>query len=425
MTSCILYQTDAVCVEYFAHANPKLALVFSPLMKGDLKGGLIGNPAEGVRLLEHGFDVLAFKINNDDWFQSVPPTLLKALANLAVRRGYVEKVAYGTAMGGYAALAFSGILNLNRALLVSPQYRLDEGLTISPDCQFFIVLDNKSADNVYLAPLLSLIPREHARVIKLPYAGQPCSPCLIEAGLLAQLELQVLDQASCEGLDFARAKGQSVAYLANLGTALLNRNKLSSALWVTQKALAINDGIWSFHFRRAQILGKLGRHYEAIPSMHAALALEPGNPELHYHLSLSLLNIGLLNEALQASGRALELVAPVTGNHGFWGYHSNLLWRNHKPEDSLNAILKALELDPANAGYHAHKSGMLQALGRLDEAIRAASDAVALAPDNQANVAHFNALRAQPQQPQQPPQNLPPPIVLHTVSLDKLLAPWH
>ncbi len=414
MISRILYQTDAICVEYFAGSRAKLAFVFSPVLPGSLSGNL----DEGARLLQHGFDVLAFKINNDDWFQSVPTTLLQALANLAARRQYGEIVAYGTSMGAYAALAFSGILKPKRALLVSPQYRVDAGCAISPDCQFFIFFDNKSADSRHLAPLLGLIPKGNASVIKLPFSGQPCSPCLLEAGLLAQLELMVLDQASCDGLDFARAKGQSAVYLFNLGTALLNRNKLSSALFVTQKALAINDGIGPLHFRRAQILSKLGRHYEAIPSMHAALALEPDNPELHYHLSLNLLNIGLLNEALQASGRVLELVAPVTGNHGFWGYHSNLLWRNDKPEASLKAILTALELDPANVNYHAHKSGMLQALGQLDEAIQAASDALALAPDNQANVAHLTSLQAKKQ------QSLAPPVVTQTVSLDSLLAPW-
>ena len=411
MISRILYQTDAICVEYFAGSRAKLALVFSPVLSGSLSG----NPDEGARLLQHGFDVLAFKINNDDWFQSLPPTLLKALANLEARRQYGEIVAYGTALGAYAALAFSGIFKPSRALLVSPQYRADAGVDISPDCQFFIFFDNKSADSGHLAPLLGLIPEGHAKVIKLPYAGQPCSACLLEAGLLAQLELMVLDQASCEGFDFAKAKGQSVAYLFNLGTALLSRNKLSSALFVTQKALAINDGIGALHFRKAQILGQLGRDYEAIPSMHAALALAPDNPELHYHLSLGLLHIGLLNEALQASGRVLEL---VVDNHGFWGYHSNLLWRNDKPEASLKAILTALELDPANANYHAHKSGMLQALGQLDEAIQAASDAVALAPENQANVAHLNSLRAKQQ------QSLAPPVVTQTVSLDSLLAPW-
>jgi hypothetical protein len=419
MMSRILYQTETVCVEYFSASYTKLAYVFSPLPTGSLSG----NPDEGVRLLQHGFDVLAFKIKHHDGWQSIPPDLLKALANLAARRQYAETVAYGTALGGYAALAFSGVLKPARAMLVSPQYpddpdnAGDTGWAISPACKFFIFFDNKSPDSAPLEQLLTRIPEGNAEVTQLPYSGHPSSACLQEAGLLAQLERTVLGQASCAGLDFsARTKGRSVAYLFNLGTALLKRNKLISALGVTQKALAINDGVWSFHWRKAEILVKLDRHEAAILALQAAIALAPNVPDLHYHLSLSLLHLDRLPEALQASNRVMALVTDI---HGFWGYHSNLLWRNGLPEQSLDAILRAIELDPANAGYHAHKSGMLQALERLDESIQAASDAVALAPNNQAHVTHLNSLRLKKQ------QCLPPPVLPQIIDLDKLLAPWH
>lgn len=409
MPSRILYQTDTACVEYFSAANTRLAFVFAPVSSGDLSG----NPEEGVRLLQHGFDVIAFKINNHDWFQAIPEALLKAVDTQVEKKHFTKKVAYGTAMGGYAAMAFSHWLHPDTAMLVSPQYHADARFAISQSCQFFVFFDNKCADNLHLEQWLNLIPPDNAKVIKLPYSGQPSSHYLMEAGLLAELEHKVLDQDSCDGIDFAGAKARSVAYLFNLGTALLGRNKLASALGVTQKALAINERIWSFHLRRGEILAKLGRHHEAVEAIQAAIALEPDNPELHYHLSISLLNLGLHGEALQASNRVIEL---EPDRHGFWGYHSNLLWRNGKPEESLAAILRAIELDPANASYHAHKSGMLQALERLDEAIAAANDAVSLAPDNQAMHDHHHALLAR----RQPP----PPLRQQVINLDQLLAPW-
>jgi hypothetical protein len=412
MPSRILYQTDTACVEYFSTANANLAFVFSSKPGGDLSG----NTDEGARLLHNGFDVIAFKIIGHDWFQAFPEALLKAVDSQLDKKPYLKRVAYGTAAGGYPAMAFSRWLNPETTMLVSPQYHADARFAISQTCQFFVFFDNKSNDSVPPEQWLHLIPADNARLIKLPYSGQPSSHFLIEAGLLAQLELKVLAQASCAGIDFSGTKGRSVAYLFNLGTALLGRNKPLTALAVSQKALAINDRIWSFHFRKGEILARFDRHHDAIHAMQAAIALEPDNPELHYHLSTSLLHLGLLVEALQASSRVIEL---EPDRPGFWGYHSNLLWRNGKPEESLAAILRAIELDPANASYHAHKSGMLQALERLDEAIQAASSAVALAPDNQAMQAHHHALLAKRQLRSQPL-----PLLQQFTNLDQLLAPW-
>lgn len=412
MMSRILYQSDAACVEFFSANHAKLAWVFSPLLQSSLSS----NPEEGAYLLQCGFDVVVFKIKSPDWVAVAPPGLLKALANLAARRHYAQTVAWGSAQGAYDAMALSGVLQPGRAMLVSPQYRGEVRLEagVSPDCEFFIFLDNKSADQQHLEKMLESIPDGHARVVKLPYAGTPVSTCLMEMGLLAQLELKVLEQGSCAGLDFSgRAKGRSVAYLFNLGTALLSRNKLRSALGVTQKALDIHPGIWSLHYRKAQILARLGRHEEAIPAFQAALALEQKVPDLHYHLGLSFLALERMPEALQASDKVIEL---VTDNHAFWGFHSILLWRNGRVEDSLNTMLRALELDPGNAGYHAHKSAMLLELERFDEALQEANDAVALAPDNPAFATYLKAVHVKKQQSLPPPQQF--------VSLEKLLAPW-
>ena len=418
MPSQILFQIDTACVEYFSAANAKLAFVFSPLLGGNLSG----NTEEGVRLLQNGFDVIVFKTNNYDWIQESPKALVQAVDNLVAKKHFSKKVAYGTAMGGYAAVALSFWLRPDVVMLVSPQYLADVHFTISQTSKFFVFFDNKCPDNQHLEQWLSLIPSENARVIRLPYSGQQSSQFLLEAGLLAQLESKVFDLNSCEGIDFAQAKGRSVAYLFNLGTALLGRNKLAAALGVTQKALDIIGSIWSLHFRKGLILARLGRYHDATHPMQAAIELEPNNTDLHYHLSICFLNLALLSEALQASSRVIAL-AP--DRPSFLAYHSHLLWQNEKPDESLRAILLAIELDPSNADYRAHKSRMLQALGRLDDAIQAASKASSLAPDNQSLSDHLHALLEQKQS-----QSLPPLVALRnfdsfsSVELDKLLAPW-
>ncbi len=120
MMSRILYQSDAVSVEFFSANHAKLAWVFSPRLQGSLSS----NPKEGADLLQRGFDVVVFKISNPDWVAVAPPALLKALANLAARRHYAQTVAWGTAQGAYDAMALSGVLQPGRAMRGQPGLRI-------------------------------------------------------------------------------------------------------------------------------------------------------------------------------------------------------------------------------------------------------------------------------------------------------------
>lgn len=85
---------------------------------------LDGNRDGGDLLVKNGFDVVNFKISNDDWFQSIPEKMFDAIQNFSC--AYKYKVGYGTSMGGYGVIAFSKMLKLDTALVFSPQFCIDK-----------------------------------------------------------------------------------------------------------------------------------------------------------------------------------------------------------------------------------------------------------------------------------------------------------
>ena len=111
----IIYQNTVCCIEYFSISrliNNRLAYVFSSGGNRNLSGNHFGENF----LIENGFDVVSFKVNNDDWFQNIPEYIFKEIEKLVVTKNYCERVALGASMGGYAAIAFSSRLFTDKVL---------------------------------------------------------------------------------------------------------------------------------------------------------------------------------------------------------------------------------------------------------------------------------------------------------------------
>jgi hypothetical protein len=113
---------DHVQVDFFPAAirTGKLVFTFTELSNRELTGlGFAGKFA-----VANGFDLVAIKSNADDWYQGLPLNtfdLVEQFLNGLPER-HTSRAAYGSSMGGYAAILFARDTKADFVLALSPQF---------------------------------------------------------------------------------------------------------------------------------------------------------------------------------------------------------------------------------------------------------------------------------------------------------------
>jgi tetratricopeptide (TPR) repeat protein len=116
-----------------------------------------------------------------------------------------------------------------------------------------------------------------------------------------------------------------------------------------------------------------------------ALAVEPGNPVIHYNLALTLGGGGRFDDALSHYRRALE-IDPGYGDAQY-GLATTLAERG-EVDASIDEYRRYLQIRPEDPGAHSNLGVMLEARGDRREAIAHYRRAVEIQPDYAE--AHFN-----------------------------------
>jgi tetratricopeptide (TPR) repeat protein len=370
----ILASTENMRIDYYFDDNlyhKNLAYVFSPSMNRNLDGNAYG----GEVFARNGFDVIAFKVTNDDWFQSIPFEIFEKICIINLRKGYHKRVSYGSSMGGYASIALSKFLNANTSVSFSPQYSIEENFddrwksyakkidfkyritedTINHNCNFFVFYDGKDKDGLHANKLINILPKDKTKFINLPYTGHPTTHYLSEVGIIKELLIKIAQDNNVDGIDLLARKKQSKYYLQNISINLFKKNHLNWSLSAIDSALKIDSKMASFYRHKSDILNKMRRVDDAIVCISEAIAIEPNNAHLLGHLS-------------------------------------NIYLQNNRMEDALSVIDSALKVDPTIVGLYRQKSGILDKIGRLDEAIQSINEATALDPNNPNYAQYMNYL---------------------------------
>ena len=230
----------------------RLACTFTPFNNRTLEG--VGYAGEF--LLKRGFDIIAFKSSADDWYQSLLPDDLAQIFSFIAQRDYRECVGYGSSMGGFAAIAFSGELGLHRVLAYSPQFRIDRDfdqrwkscldaipmwrhdIGAPTRAEVFIVYDNFSKDALHAAMIREALPVGAVREARLPFSGHPCAHFLHETG-----QLQALAEAFLSGNPVPRInremRTQSIHYCKSVAWAALRHHHFVWAATAVEQALQL------------------------------------------------------------------------------------------------------------------------------------------------------------------------------------------
>ena len=170
-----------------------------------------------------------------DWYQHADfPDLCRHVE--AFTRRYERVVAYGSSMGGYAAVRFGGSVGAHQAFALSPQFSIDprrvpfdrrwadaaRGLDFTTEAKAshfvdtaFIAYDPHDPDRRHVD-----LFRPHTEVvdIAIPYCGHPSSHYLREVGLLQKAVLDLaagtFDATALRDLARARRKEAPAFYVA-------------------------------------------------------------------------------------------------------------------------------------------------------------------------------------------------------------------
>ncbi len=287
-----VFNNEKHCVDYFwRDDNNRLAFTFSSWLNRELEGSGFG----GEFLLRNGYDIVVFKSNCDDWFQSLPEHLFREIQELISHKVYIKKMTYGASMGGFAAVAFSKVFDVETCLALSPQFSINELFdqrwasygqsiewkyainedAVSENCIYYIVYDNKDLDDIHAKKIAQCIKASNVFLVPLSYCGHSVAAYLHEVDELKKLLNSVCSGDDIRPITKRKNKSSSASYLANLSLHLKNRKKLKLSFKISDKAIKIRGDVSWFFYHRADVLLNLGQFEAALEELEHAIQLDP------------------------------------------------------------------------------------------------------------------------------------------------------
>ena len=117
-----VFENESIAADLISIGSDKLAITFQPY-------DFLGFEAKGFGenfFISLGYDVLCFKITENEWYQNASIEDMTHLAEKYLQH-YSSRVGYGSSMGAYAALYFAKALQLHKVIACSPQFSIVSG----------------------------------------------------------------------------------------------------------------------------------------------------------------------------------------------------------------------------------------------------------------------------------------------------------
>lgn len=369
----IIFESANLKIESFLPSGStpsRVVLVYTSL----LNRSLVGNPAGGAVLVSAGYAVISLKSSADGWFQDIPPEAIRAVQEHLRKVQYQRILAYGSSMGAFAAIAFSGAFDCDHVLALSPQFRIDtefdtrwqsnsrqvrwhhriDSETIGKKCAFTVVYDPMDLDRWHARQLGTVIPATRFRSLELRYAGHPATLFLHEVGKLRTLLLAAIEGAPLKKFDWRSGKGRSRSYLKTLCAAAEARGAWPTALGLLNRLLHLTPNDLGLQLRRVSVLEAAGRMGDATQLLEELDRKGSGTADLHAKLAQWSVDQGDTQRAHYWVKRGLMANYMTASLHHL---ASRLADRRGSARSSLEAAKRAFRLSPD----HAHVSGQLAA----------------------------------------------------------------
>ena len=415
-----VFANDRAFVDFYPNPSgsaDKLVFTFSPLDRIGAERNARGFAVQF--LLKNGYDVVAFTTGRALWYQDFSTDAIDAVASFVAALGPRHRVraGYGMSMGATAAIAFSRRLKLDRVIAFSPQFTVnapwdprwaplaepDLKFSISPDqisdkAEFFFVYDAFDVcDALQVEEFRKVIAPNRLRRLTIDHTGHMTGFCLQQARVLGPLVLTVLDEGVFPDTraSFRAARRTSAMYLVHLAARLARRRRQRCAIAALDEALAIYLGEdpgtanWAsdcvgVYLDKSKYLAELGRIEEAQACCDLAVARGRAREPERLPFALNqrasyFAAAGDFAAALRAQDEAVALRPDFAAFHG---YRAASLLALGRPDESIAAARRQVDLAAADAGAHYSLAHALSAGGRHAEALAPLKRAVEIAPDS-------------------------------------------
>ncbi|MDB9968494.1 tetratricopeptide repeat protein [Gammaproteobacteria bacterium] len=165
---------------------------------------------------------------------------------------------------------------------------------------------------------------------------------------------------------------------SNLGNTLRELHRLEEAVTSCRKAIALKPGLAEAHYNLGNTLRELDRLEKAETSYRQAIALKPDFAEAHSNLGIMLHELGRLKNAEASFRKAIAVRPEYAEAHSNLGITLHELGRLKNAEASFR---KAIAVRPEYAEAHYNLGNTLRELDRLEKAETSYRQAIALKPD--------------------------------------------
>src|SRR5438874_12697629 len=164
-------------------------------------------------------------------------------------------------------------------------------------------------------------------------------------------------------------------------------------LALSEKALALDNGLAEAHASRGAALSAVKRYTEAEPEFEKAISLDPNSFEAHYFYARACVFQGKIEQATALFERAAAIKPDDYASVCILVQFYNLLGRKQDAKEAARKGVKLAErqltLHPDDAKAAELGSGSLIEIGEFDRAREWIARALSLEPDNP--VTHYNA----------------------------------
>ena len=317
-------------------------------------------------LAAEGLGAIHLMSYDNDWFQHAETMSVLSSIRMTTR-GAERLLAYGSSMGGYAAIRFADAIGADRVLALSPQYSVDprkvrferRWMQDQRRIRFRRALDGpiRSAARIVVAydPEISADRAHVERIaadvrierLPLPFAGHPVGAFLAETGLIKPLVEQVLAGT----LDAAALAREAAARAQSSPTWLGERSAAeapgAAAIALAERAVALAPRNPAILSRLGQRLAEAGAAERAVAVHAQAAALDPA-PGYAWHLGRALSATGDLAGAL-AVAEGLQASAPSVAAYHRWAAELRLAAGDRR--GALADLRAAVAHAPRNRGY--------------------------------------------------------------------------
>lgn len=307
-----------------------------------------------------GIDAIHILSRDNRWYHHAElPAALAAVQ--AATAGYAQVIAYGSSMGGYAALHYGAACGAAIGIALSPQYSVDRAIApfenrwaediariafhnhpIAPPPAQYILYDPRDAlDRQHFALFAARAPVIGLRI---PYAGHPVGGYLNETGMFEPLfdavRAGTLDPPAFEAELRARRR-QSGQYLFTLAQRVPRRRDRQK-IALARMAVAANADDPTYLSYLGHVLDLAGEHDEARQLHLRAVARSEG----HLH---ALHNLLVHHERIGDYPTALQIAETLVAGHpGVRMVHRSRdrIRRKLRPAGPLLRLARLLRLVP-------------------------------------------------------------------------------